>query len=80
MIEVYIILIDAKGVLAFQKFTREKYAELGAVKKDKENVLLFKIKLTYDQQQITKLMINKGKFRVAAKYLIDLRNKQGEAE
>ena len=81
--EVYIVLIDSKGVLAFQPFTRERYEKLNAIyskRKVASSALLFKIRLTYDESQITKLMLSKSKFLVAAKYLVDLKNKQGEVE
>jgi hypothetical protein len=79
--EVYIVLIDYKGVLAFQPFSRGRFDKINALfskRKVVNSAVLFKIKLTYDEQQIAKMMIIKEKFLAAAKYLMDIKNKRGE--
>ena len=46
---VYIVMIDAKGVLAFQPFTRDRWEKLQTIPKASDT-MLFKIMLSPEEQ------------------------------
>ena len=82
IMDVYIVMIDSKGILAFQPFTRERWDKLsglftkGATEKSH---LLFKIKLNEIESNMVKAMINNKKYYVAANMLVNLRKIRGDA-
>ena len=81
-IGVYIVMIDSKGVLAFQTFTRERWFKLETLYKARNNpeaVMLFKIKLSREEQYAIKWMIRSQNYMAAALELTALRIQRGDA-
>ena len=81
-IGVYIVMIDSKGVLAFQTFTRERWFKLETLYKARNNpeaVMLFKIKLSREEQYAIKWMIRSKNYMAAALELTALRIDRGDA-
>ena len=81
-IGVYIVMIDSKGVLAFQTFTRERWFKLETLYKARNNpeaVMLFKIKLSREEQYAIKWMIRSKNYMAAALELTALRIQRGDA-
>ena len=79
---VYIVMIDSKGVLAFQTFTRERWLKLETLYKARNNpeaVMLFKIKLSREEQYAIKWMIRSKNYMAAALELTALRIDRGDA-
>jgi cytochrome c oxidase subunit IV len=80
---VYIVMIDSKGVLAFQPFTRQRWEVLEALYKKINNpdaVMLFKIMLSPEEQYAIKWMIRSKNYMAAALELTALRIDRGDAE
>jgi len=77
--DVYIAMIDSKGVAAFQPFTRDRWQYLESFKKA-EDTMLFKIRLTPEEQAIIKWMLRTRNHLAAALELTSIRIKRGDAE
>ena len=81
-IGVYIVMIDSKGVLAFQTFTRERWFKLETLYNSVDHsnsVMLFKIKLSPEEQYAIKWMIRSQNYMAAALELTALRIQRGDA-
>ena len=82
--EVYIVLIDSKGILAFQSFTLDRWAKCqkiyNSAKNPKNSHLFFKIKLAETESQLCKAIIKNHTFMAAAGYICKLRASRGDAE
>ena len=81
---VYIVLIDSKGILAFQPFSLKRWAKCKAIYNSATNPekshLLFKIRLSEMESVMCKATINNKKYRATANYLVQLRINRGDAE
>lgn len=81
---VYIVLIDSKGIMAFQPFTLDRWAKCQAIYNratdPKKSHLLFKIRLSNEEGNLCKAMIKSNKFMVVADYLVRLGINRGEVE
>ena len=75
---VYIVMIDSKGVLAFQPFTRQRWEKLQIIPKAKDT-MLFKIMLTPEEQYAIKWMIRSQNYMAAGLELTALRLQRGDA-
>ena len=82
--EVYIVLIDSKGVMLFQPFSLQRWAKAQAIynSADKPEVshVLFKIKLSETEANICKTTIKNNKFMATAGYLVQLKVNRGEVD
>lgn len=81
---VYIVLIDSKGIMAFQPFNLDRWAKCRALynlaSNPEKSHLLFKIRLSKEESDICKITINNKKYMAVAKYLVQLRKSRGDAE
>ena len=81
---VYIVLIDSKGIAAFQPFSRKRWAKCLAIYNrainPEKSHLLFKIRLSKMESDKCKATINNNKFLATANYLLQLRISRGDAE
>lgn len=77
--DVYLVMIDSKGVAAFQPFTKDRLAYLESLPKAKDT-MLFKIKLSREELYAIKWMLKTDKFMAAAYELTAIRVKRGDAE
>ena len=78
---VYIVMIDAGGVKAFQLFARKRWEELEAeynLRTVENSLMLFKIALTDIESNMVKAMITNKKYMVAANMLTNLRLKRSD--
>ena len=80
--EVYAVLIDSKGVAAFQPFTRQRWEKLQTIFSNysKKSAMLFKIKLEQKEADELKWLIKHDQFMYAGSILTGLRIERGDAE
>ena len=79
---VYIVMIDSKGVLAFQTFTRDRWLKLETIYNSSDHsdsAMLFKIVLTPEEQYAIKWMIRSKNHMAAAMELTAIRIQRGDA-
>ena len=79
---VYIVMIDSKGVLAFQPFTRDRWLKLETLYNSVDHidsVMLFKLKLSPEEQYAIKWMIRSKNYMAAALELTAIRIQRGDA-
>ena len=79
---VYIVMIDSKGVLAFQPFTRDRWEILNNIynqRKNEDSNMLFKLMLSPEEQYAIKWMIRSQNYMAAALELTALRLQRGDA-
>lgn len=78
---VFIAIIDSKGALAFQEFTRDRWERLSAFYNtlDTKNVMMFKIALTGEEMYAIKWMIKLKRHMAAAMELTAIRCQRGDA-
>ena len=79
---VYIVMIDSKGVLAFQPFTRDRWLKLDTLYNSvdhSDSVMLFKLMLSPEEQYAIKWMIRSQNYMAAALELTALRLQRGDA-
>ena len=79
---VYIVMIDSKGVLAFQPFTRDRWFKLETLYNSvdhSDSVMLFKIMLSPEEQYAIKWMIRSQNYMAAGLELTALRLQRGDA-
>jgi len=79
---VYIVMIDSKGVLAFQPFTRDRWEILNNIynqRKNEDSNMLFKIMLSPEEQYAIKWMIRSQNYMAAGLELTALRLQRGDA-
>ena len=81
---VYVVLIDSKGIMAFQPFTLDRWAKCQSIynmaSDPKKSHLLFKIRLSKMESDMCKVSINNNKLMAVANYLVQLRMNRGETE
>jgi len=79
---VYIVMIDSKGVLAFQPFTRDRWEILNNIynqRKNEDSNMLFKLMLSPEEQYAIKWMIRSQNYMAAGLELTALRLQRGDA-